>query len=816
MNTTETSLLPHGPLLGASLGAYLALVALSVAAQETSEAPMEALSQPSPDLVDSIPVDATEAAAATDEAEPSSRNRLIEEIIVTAQKREENLKDVPVSVAAFSATQLDARGVLDASDLPRITPGLTVINQVGYTSTFLRGVGSDAFLLGDPAVTTYFDGVYLPFAAASTLDFGSIDRVEVLKGPQGTLFGRNALGGAVKIETRSPSLEHVESSVQTIYTDDPEGSKSRGYLSVPLTNWFAFSVGGIYNHAESHLDGRQGIGRDPLPDEITKAYRLQTLLQPVDWLSLKLNYTASRLTSQVFAVNTDPSLAGSLLIAPQDPRHGSNDTDAYITSDNRIFNGKLGVDAGPVTVNLFGSHQRIENTNNYDFDGSPTPIANFRMGLGFSKVETAELQLLSNRDFPGSEWLELQAGVYYFKQHAGFDPAFLTAGGVDLVAGQLAGVQLPDGLTNALASVLGALPVPNPITVYISGVLDTQSIAYYTQNTAHFTDWASVTVGARYQTEKRLIDRSQAGLYNADGSATLIPGQNYSGHDDPRYRKTSNTFDPKVSFNFRPAGDWFGDNPLLYLSYQTATTSDTYNTINIYQAPDLVKGTKIKAYELGLKTRLLDDLVDLNVAAFHYDIDKPQIQIVSLTAGGAVRLENAGAQRIRGAEFDTVIQLFPEWTHNGLVLSASAAYLDAKYTSYENGSGFDERTGLFSGNNDFTGNRIPRTPKLSGTVALSQQFELERGSLEVAADYYHTGSFYYLAQATSNVQEQAYGLLGAHVSYLYDPWNLRLTVFGTNLLDEDYNLSRFRTDFGINDTPAPLSVYGLRLNWDFR
>lgn len=105
-------------------------------------------------------------------------------------------------MTAYSAGALDAKGVHDASDLPKLTPGLTITTQVGFTSTFLRGCGSDAFILGDPYVATYVDGVYYPFALGSIQDFGTIDRIEVLKGPQGTLFGRNALCGAIRIITR--------------------------------------------------------------------------------------------------------------------------------------------------------------------------------------------------------------------------------------------------------------------------------------------------------------------------------------------------------------------------------------------------------------------------------------------------------------------------------------------------------------------------------------------------------------------------------------------------------------------------------------
>src|SRR5690606_32930753 len=135
------------------------------------------------------------------------RSRFIEEIVVTAQKREQNLQDVPVSVQAFSGELLDALGVTDQTDLQRITPGLNVTTQVSYVMTFLRGIGTDATIAAEPSVATYIDGIYYPFASNLAQNFGAVDRIEVLKGPQGTLFGRSATGGAIAIYTEEPDLD---------------------------------------------------------------------------------------------------------------------------------------------------------------------------------------------------------------------------------------------------------------------------------------------------------------------------------------------------------------------------------------------------------------------------------------------------------------------------------------------------------------------------------------------------------------------------------------------------------------------------------
>lgn len=793
-------------------GAEAAPAGQEAPAQAPSEGESAAAAEP---YAETIPV-ATKEQPVPPPQRTAPKSRLVEEIVVTAQKREENLKDVPISITAFSAGQLDAKGVFDSGDLPKLTPGLTVTTQVGFTSTFLRGVGSDAFILGDPSVVTYVDGVYFPFALGQVQDFGAIERMEVLKGPQGTLFGRNALGGAIKIETRKPSLEKPEVSFQTVYGSF-DSSRTRVHVSIPVLETLALSASGFYNVADSHVDGTHKATREPLYRDQSDAYRFQAFWQPTDWFEAQASYyDLSQGSSGTYAVNTSPSLLMRLLGQQRgDPRAGINNEEIYYRNVNQTLNGSFKVSMPWFDVKVIGSDQYVANYQSYDFDGTGLPVAAFVSDPGFADVQTAELQVLSSADSWGSDWLEWILGAYFFKSHAGFEPAYLRAAAVDLEAGTLAGVPVPQGLLNIIRRVAGNSPISIPTGAVLNfvGLLDTDSTAYFGQATAKITDTVSLTLGGRFQSEDRLVDQSSSGVRAFNGSE--IPLFNYSGHTNPEYRETTDSFDPKVSLNFRPTWEWLGSEPLLYANYQTATTSATFNVINIYDAPERVDGSKIKAYEVGLKTRLFDGLIDFNAAAFHYDIETPQVQIVSLLAGGAVRFENAGGQRIVGMDFDALIPVFSMDDGGGLVMTLSGAFLDTKYTSYENGSGFDQTTGLFTSNNDFTGNPIVRAPEFSGTLGLLQTFVTRHGPVELGADYYYNSGFYYLAQATPNVEEKAYGTLGASISFLYEPWNLRITAFGRNLLDEEYNLARFPTDFGTNDTIAPLATYGVRLNYDF-
>ncbi|MEC9357988.1 MAG: TonB-dependent receptor [Pseudomonadota bacterium] len=766
-------------------------------------------------LLPVVPVEslASESEGAATAPAPRPRSRLVEEIIVTAQKREEDIKDVPISISAFSAGQLDAKQVLNIGDLPKITPGLNITSLVGLTAFFLRGVGSDATVLGDPQVVTYVDNVYFPSGFGQLAEFGSIERIEVLKGPQGTLFGRNALGGAIRVQTRDPTLEAVEGSVSVGYGSF-DSLNARAYVSLPIADTLAVAVSGLYKSVENHIDGRHMPEQVPLPKETQEGYRIKLLWAPAEWMDLRLNlYDISLSGAANYAVNTRPSLLGTAaLIQPQDPRAGGVNETALKTTDITTYFGQFSLYTPWLDIKLLASEQELVDGSSIDFDGSPMPIAVFQ-SRGFSDATTAELQLLSNAQTPGSDWLEWVLGIYYYDALNGFNPASLTGGATDLTQGLVGGIRFPDGLVNLIGALAGTVPIPAGAKLSFVGQLKTESIAYYAQATAHLSDWASITLGARYQDEDRILDESSGGIGLLDGSRIVY--SNYSGYRNERYRDRSRNLDPKVSLNIRPGWRWLGDDALLYASYQTATTSSTFNAINIYDAPEFVKATEIEAYEVGLKTRWFDGSMDVNAAIFDYDMTNPQVQTISLLAGGAVRFENAEGQRIRGTEFDTTIQLLPNLQSGDLILSLSGAWLDAVYSSFEDGSGFQDGTGVYLGGQDFTGNRVVRTPKYSAAAGLLQTFFLRNGSLELGLDYYYNDGFSYLAQGGENASEPSYTTLGANISYLHEPWNLRVSVFGRNLLRDEYNLSRFVNDFGTLDIIAPLDTYGARVDWEF-
>ena len=201
-------------------------------------------------------------------------NRLMEEVVVTAQKREQAVQDVPIAISAFTPEKLDAMGVESVQDLEVVTPGLTITTSAGFGVAYLRGIGTEAFLPGaDSSVPFYLDGIALQSTQGSVDTLGRVERVEVLKGPQGTLFGRNATGGAVSIITPNPSTEEFFGDVTAEFAEY-SSQKFNVFLNIPLTDNAAFTLSAYDNQQDNYYDNINPSG-DSVLDIYSKGYRVK-------------------------------------------------------------------------------------------------------------------------------------------------------------------------------------------------------------------------------------------------------------------------------------------------------------------------------------------------------------------------------------------------------------------------------------------------------------------------------------------------------------------------------------------------------------
>lgn len=745
----------------------------------------------------------------SDVTDASRGNRLIEEIIVTAQKREENLQEVPISVSAFSAEKLDALGIQSAQDLGRITPGMTITGTGGYSVVFLRGVGTDAFLpAADQSVPIYIDGINL-VAAQNTLDtLGPIQRVEVLKGPQGTLFGRNATGGAISIVTADPESTRFFGNAKAEIGEYGERN-GQVFVNMPLVeDRLAATISAFTNTRDSYY---VNTGTGGIIDEYSRGVRGKLKWQALGTADLTLMYSYQQTSTggSLQLENTLPApRVNGISVIPADPgpdRSINQNLMSGSQTRSALAGAVLHWNLPWFDLKLIGSDQENRIPYSYwDFDGLQLPVLSMGSDNQFGKQKTAELQIISNEESPWSERFEWVAGIYYLKGAGGFPDLYLNIG-----SGALDSIGL-DGLSQGLGGLLDIVGVPldDGVTLISGGVLHSKSLSGYMQGTFNFDHDVYLTLGGRLQREERSLSQSRLDVQTTDGHVATV-----FNFDVDKQKATQ--ISPRAVLKWA-----YADSGNLYLSWARGYKSPTINTVNFFSAPDAVKEEQIETYEIGLKSDWFGGGLRFNAALFHNRIKNLLTAGVALTSGGVVRFDNAGEAEIQGAEFDVTWMPMPD-LNPGLAVTAAGTYLDSEYTDYKKGRGFDAYTGIAFGPDgptparDFTGNRVVRTPKYSYALALIQSIDIPNGRLELGIDTFYNDGFFVYPQNEDLYAVPSYQTIDARVSYFYDPWNIQFTIFGQNVSDKDYLTSVFVVDTGRYQTLGDPRVFGARIAWTF-
>lgn len=794
--------------------------------------------EPAPESAESSSDEGQETTTAgdpvRDETPRRPSSRIVEEVIVTAQKREEDVQDVPIMINAFSGEKLDAFGVESTADLAKITPGLTYTYTYGYSVIYIRGVGTDAFLPNaDPSVATYIDGINIGPSQGKQDTLGPVERVEVLKGPQGTLFGRNATGGAINIVT----ADAPEDFVGTIKTSfgNFDSRKYQVYLGTPLTRYAGATLALFRENQE--LYGRNEIfGRPgPMKEDYVEGGRLKFQLFPSDDVTLTLTGALNEQfnSNSLSQENTRPAPIFTGGVPADEPdRVWHNDYQGGNQTTNTLYGVTLEwlTDLADIKL-IYSDNEAVVDEARYDYDSTETSQATFYSNDQFNDQQTYEVQLLSNASSPLSKYMNWVAGYYRLKGEGGFGSLYLTANALGFGSNASGITTLLDRVGGLLgAAGIGAridefINATNDVVLGNGGILTTESDAFYLQSTIFLGDRFDLTLGLRYQEEVRGITNSYLDVVSP--TAGEPPNEYFDSGDQSQNIRLQNfsapdleddTLSPKIALQYR-----LRDNVQLFGSWQRAYKSPTYNIVNFFTDPDAVERETATAYELGFKSDLFDGNLRLNAAVFHTKIDNLLTAIVSIGSGGIVTFRNAGEAEINGAEFDMVWQPLPDW-NPGLAIAGGATYLDAKYTSYPNGAGYDDDTGLYFGDDslvggparDFSGNDIVRTPDLTASFSVNQFIGgVAGGDFEIGIDYYYNSGFNTTPQNSPLYEQPAYDLWSGRLSYFYNPWGLQLTAFVENATNTDYYQSILQQDFGRTVTLAPPQLFGLRMKWDF-
>jgi len=692
-------------------------------------------------------------------------------IIVTAQKRAQNLQDVPIAITAVTSEALETAGISTTMDLNAAVPGLNVTHQLSSIAPIIRGVGNyNAAPGAEGAVAVYVDGVYQPDAYGAILSLANIDRIEVLRGPQGTLFGRNATGGLIHVVTRTPSFTPKgEFSVSYGNKDTVE---LKAYLSGPISDTIAIDFAGYLRDQGDGFGTNLATGKKATyRDE--RVVRSKLLFEPSSDFSFTLaaDYAKSEsdlgLNNRPFAGTTTsfgtPPPDNFWSINQGQPRDATNEQWGVY--------GRAELDLG--RVDLMGLVSYRQNRTHFAIDqaGDPSPFLNIDLPLE-SDTFTAELQLTS----PQGGFLEWIGGLYFMDNRAGVYPFAISGPAVP-------GLPIPGG------------PYSN---IDRTNEQNTKSYSAFGEAVLNFTDTTSLTLGARVTRDERTFTGAQV-LTTVGGVSVQPPLLALSAkYTEPTWR---------IVLNQR-----LNDDVMVYGSYSRGFKSGIFSVFS--PAGDPVDPEKLDSFEVGFKSELGNSF-RLNGAAFYYDYK--DLQLTSQTSGTSV-LRNAAKARSKGFELEA------NWFASDILgFDASFSYVDAKFRDFP-GAEFTSPNPDFTGTpppfvnvpsvGNAAGNRLPRAPEFTFSVGGHADVPTSFGKVGGAANvYYNDGYFNDFANRLSQdnytlVNASAYAAFGEEEAF-------RITVYGRNIFNTKYYSYGVTTNFGDIISPAFGAQYGIRFGVNF-
>lgn len=692
------------------LGTSFAAMACSSAQAQSTKS-----GAPLPDPAAGTPTGAAEAVTNSGE---------VEEIVVTAQKRSENLQDVPIAVSAVTSGQLARSGVKDIVDIKMAIPSLNLVSSAGYLSSSLRGIGSNGIGAGiENPIALYIDGVYYGAPASSLLTLNNVAQIEVLKGPQGTLFGRNATGGLIQITTRRPTDQTTgEFNVSYANYNSISGN---GYIAGPITDKLFMDLAVSGTHQGNGWGDNRFSGGDVYKVNHDIAARSKMVIEPSPFTTFTLigDYSDHRDSLQSYTVHpgTVSGYTPALGVFPSTGYDVSNSlrpvTDTWSAGGSLRWDQKL----SDVNFMSLTAYRASQARFIFDYDGTALPLESIDE-IQRDRQFSQELQL-SSRSGGKFTWL---VGGYYFSARSEIAPFILTA------------------------NDLGA-------QVSITNHQRTKSLAGYAQATYEIVGRTNLTLGGRYTTEKR---------YAYDGTTDIfvIPlGLRLPTIVAPDRQKRFNKFTYRLSLDHR-----FSDEILAYASYNRGFKSGGFNAST--PGSDPFRPETLDAYEIGLKTDLFDRKVRLNLAGFYYDYNDVQIQQLN---AGAITIINGARAHDYGLDADLTIQ-----ASTGLRLTGGVSWLSPKFASFPNCPISTSQGGTPSTLGSCKGNQLPLAAKFTGNIGADYTVELSSGTLNLNATLYYTSGFY--SESDNAIKQNGYELINTSLKYTTHG-GFSIGVFGKNL-----------------------------------
>lgn len=686
----------------------------------------------------------------------TSQSFALEEVVITAQKRTESLQDVSISVQAFTSDAIGKLGANSLSDLTQAAPSLNVggLGKGSQQLMGMRGVVDFARNVGiDARMGVYIDGVYQGRSYAADVPLLGLDSVEILRGPQGTLFGKNTETGAISLNTKQPTQD-FEAEVGAEY-GRYGSSKLTGYVNGALSDTVSASTSLSYQQGDGYyknLSLSKKVG-----DWDTLAGRGQLHWAPSDAVDV-------RLSGDFAQKHSDHPLAVNASLEPYQTLQN------FVTKDDSenwgtalTANVSLSGDYTLTTITSF-RHNEFETLGDDDY--SPLDLASVYFNED-SDQYSQEIRLVS----PVEEKYDWVAGLYYFNNDLSSDRSI--AFGEALIAAQ----------APALAQYASAIAGNTNVT---SGLTNKTWAVYFNGN-YRITENLELTAGVRYTSEKKNVDWSQQNHPNDPvvaqalednlGAATGIPFTMSPGvllgavsYERLQKRLSDDDISPSIGLNY-----FVLDDTMVYVKYARGYKSGGWNadfmTAGLeYFAYD---AESVDSYEVGLKSTLFDDTLRVNGAYYYSEYDDFQVfqTVYNSSDAPSVQLTNAGAAINQGVELESV------WIPmEQLQLTLNVAYLDAKYDDFTNQNG-----------NDYSGNELPNSPKWKVYAGMQYiQPVGPIGDLTFNLDYAYNDDYYTDPSNVAPFTIDSVGLWNLRMTLLPSNGGWEVSLWGKNLAGEEY------------------------------
>jgi iron complex outermembrane receptor protein len=688
----------------------------------------------------------------------------IPEIIITAQRRAENAQNVPIAVSAVSAQELELQGITNTLDIGRAVPSLVITQTFGYVLPRIRGVGNSVVGAGyESGVATYIDGVYLAAAPAALLSLNNIEQIEVLKGPQGTLFGRNATGGLVSIITREPTS--TPSGMVDVSYGDYQTATTNLYLTGGLGNAVAADFAGHISTQGQGYGINRFNGRDVNRMDNDTALRSSLLITPSEDTKIRLTLDYEQNRGSVYgAVRLAP---GTSTFFPQGPIQSTWDVDSDLQPFNEYKGGGVTVrfeqSLGFAKLTSISAFRESQNVVTADADATPTPLLSL-LEAQRDYQRSEEINLTSD----ASSFIKWVGGLYYFGASSAYNPSQAAFFG-------FLQPQTPFGPIGALNNF---------------GQERTESYAAYAQGTAPVADQTNLTVGLRYSSEKHLLDAYQ--------TIDIVGGPTGLESTFPEQSKTFSNPTWRVSLDHR-----FSPDLMVYVSENRGFKSGGFNP----QVPTdpAYEPEKLDAYEIGMKSDLFARRLRINAAVFYYNYTN--LQVAKFT-GSQTTYYNGAAARIYGLDTDIEVRPTPNLTFTG-----GFTLLNDRFTNFPDAvialqvpGGLDTEIGSAKGN------RLPQTADFTGSVNADYHVPTHFGGVGFNLSYSYNSGYY--SQPDNILRQPSYSTVATDLRFEFRN-NITFSLWGRNLTNAKIAQTLAAGSFNSIVSYAPPLTYGATVSAKF-